>query len=192
MVFSRSPVALTRRLSRTAVSYERATFAFLAVGGPGDENTLSVLDQVVHVRDGLHRYAAWLERVADTDHPVLCDLDPEPIPPVALDHTWGAVIGLVTNIHLLAAVIASFPTDRWHHHGVLNGNSVSALELANYGVHEAVHHLGDLAGATTVRVSSSGNPPAGTSADEARKGRRPVRPQPWLRKPESGSVFDAR
>jgi len=97
-VFSDHPVTLSRRLSGTAVGYERAAFALLAVGGPGDENGWSPLDWVVHVRDGLYRYATWLERLADTDQPVFGDLDPEPIPPVALDHTWGALTGLITNV----------------------------------------------------------------------------------------------
>jgi hypothetical protein len=140
-VFSDGPTRLSRRLSNTLVGYERTTFAVFAASSFGDENIRSMLDQVVHVRDGLFRYTTWLERLADTDYPVFSDLDPEPIQPVALDCTWGAVTGLITNIHLLAGVIASFPTHRWYHRGVLNGYPVTALKLANYGVHEAHHHL---------------------------------------------------
>jgi len=78
------------------------------------------------------------------DHAVFCDLDPEPMPPVALDHTWGAVTGLVANIDELAALLKGFPAPCWDQEGLLYGCEVRAIELANYGVHEAVHHLLDL------------------------------------------------
>jgi hypothetical protein len=135
---------LSRALSRTAVRYERAVWVVFADGLPGDELGRSMLDQVVHVRDALHGYANRLGRLADFDGAVFADLDTEPIQVVALDYTWAAVTGLVANIHRLAASIDDFSAGRWDHRGVLHGRSVTALELANYGVHEAIHHLVDV------------------------------------------------
>lgn len=82
--------------------------------------------------------------MAEHDNAVLGDPDPGPIQLMRLDYTWTAVAGLVANIRALADTIDEFPAGRWYHGAVLHGRTVAALELANYGVHEAVHHLVDL------------------------------------------------
>src|SRR5262249_38679740 len=140
-VFTGSPALLKRTLARTGVSYERAAHAVFAVCGPGEEISASVFSRLVHVGDALHRYSTSLSRVISADHPVFSELDPEPIPPVALDHTWGAITGLTASIASLATVMEQFPPECWTRQGLLHGSLVSAIELANYGVHEAVHHL---------------------------------------------------
>jgi hypothetical protein len=89
-------------------------------------------------------YSTLLSRVIGADYAVFSELDPEPMPPVALDHTWGAITGLTANISGLGNIMEQVPPECWTRQGLLRGSPVSAIELANYGVHKAVHHLLDL------------------------------------------------
>ena len=93
--------------------------------------------------------------------------------------------GLVTNIHHLSATIDQFPADRWHHRGVLHGCSLTALELANYGVHEATHHLYQIE--MLAPPAHNGNPAADRQGSQPRI--RPADSVPsWQRKEGQADV----
>jgi hypothetical protein len=108
-----------------------------------------MLRQVIHVRDALHGYTHQIARLALRLGPTVDDgnfegVDFEPVQPVALDHTWAAVIGLVANLDQLTAAIEAFPADRWRERGVLPGRPRSAVEWGNDALHVATHHLSDI------------------------------------------------
>jgi hypothetical protein len=104
---------------------------------------------VIHVRDGLHGYTHQIARMARRVRPTAHDgdldgLDFEPAQPVALDHTWAAVIALVANLDELADAIEAFPAEYWRERGVLPGRPRAAVEWGNDALHVATHHLKDL------------------------------------------------
>ena len=54
------------------------------------------------------------------------------------------MVGLAANMRRLAQVIETFPILLWGRPGVMHGRSISAIDVGNYAVHEAAHHLVDL------------------------------------------------
>lgn len=100
------------------------------------------LDCLVGVRDNLHHYTNHLARFA-ADLPVFGFVDRGLAQPYAQDYA-AAMIGLTANLERLAEVIDTFPTRLWARRGVSRGRSVRAIDIGNFAVHEAAHHLVDL------------------------------------------------
>lgn len=101
------------------------------------------VDCLVHVREALHDYTNQLIRFTRTRLPLFGHLDPAAAQPYAQDYST-AIVGLTANLERLAQVIEAFPARLWCRPGILRGRRVRAIDIANYAVHEAAHHLVDL------------------------------------------------
>ncbi len=147
-VAEREPARLSDTVWRAAASYDNVLLAFASpaseLGGADEDVLRSVLDHVIGVRDAVHLQTNRLIRLATVDSAAFSDLDPGPMQPFALDFTWAAVTGVVANLECLAGMISRFPADRWSRRGSLHGRDLTATELANDAVHEAIHHLLDI------------------------------------------------
>ncbi|MHB1534647.1 MAG: DinB family protein [Acidimicrobiales bacterium] len=142
--FKRTP-ELTEALRDASTSYEQVGYAltdaisFLSPS-PGP---WSALDYLIHVRDGLHEYTDRLSHFVKTDDRGSEAIELYTAQAYSLDY-MGVMVGLAANAERLVEVIEEFPAALWDRSRTSDGRRLRVIELANYAVHEAVHHLVDL------------------------------------------------
>ena len=144
-VFQQGP-RLTAGLRDTAVCYQQVGYVLtdpVRLIQQHPDRPWTGFDCLVHVRDHLHYYANHLGRFTAAGPPICGHLNPGPAQAYAQDYS-GVMIGLAANMRRLGQVIETFPSLLWGRPGVMHGRSISAIDIGNYAVHEAAHHLVDL------------------------------------------------
>ncbi len=112
----------------------------MLVGRPGP-GAWSALEHAGHVRDVIHALDIRVQRVLREDEPVLPGT--HVTPPVGANEQGAAVVlaALTVSVDQLAHTIQVTPAGQWARTGVRGRQRLSALDLVQEAVHEAVHHL---------------------------------------------------
>lgn len=115
-----------------------------------DENTWSALEYACHVRDVFELFDQRLALMLTSDDARFQNWDQDQ---TALDSDYAAADPAVVGAELtaegegLAAAFAAVPESEWGRKGLRsNGSEFTVLTLAQYFLHDVVHHLHDVDG----------------------------------------------
>ncbi|WP_127128345.1 DinB family protein [Georgenia sp. SYP-B2076] len=137
-------------LVRDAVGRWEAVLRRPDVAVRPDPATWSPLEYAAHVRDVFRIFDQRLRLMLDEDEPTFPNWDQDA---AAVAQAYGeqdpAVVGeeLAAAGAAVAGAFAAVPRDRWQRRGLRgNGAEFTVLTLAQYFVHDVLHHLHDVRG----------------------------------------------
>ncbi|MFH5820986.1 DinB family protein [Georgenia sp. AZ-5] len=115
-----------------------------------DESTWSPLEYAAHVRDVFTVFEGRLRLMLEQDEPTFPDWDQDA---AAVEGNYAGQTPAEVSAQLEAAgdriaeAFAAVPEERWQRRGVRsNGSEFTVETLAQYFVHDVLHHLHDVRG----------------------------------------------